>query len=56
MSQPDRVLYAANRDVVGGFPLLAARRNGDHGDYRGVRDLVDACLHRIGRRAGQLRG
>lgn len=56
MSQPDRVLYAAHRDVVGDLTVLASRGNGDHGDYRGVRDLVDSRLHRIGRGARQLRG
>lgn len=56
VSKSDWVLYAAHRDVVGALSVPAARRNGDHGDYGAVRDLVDAGLHRIGRRAYQLRG
>lgn len=56
MPQPDWLLYVADCDAVGALIVRAAGRNGDHDHNRGVRDLGDARLHRIGCGARELRG
>lgn len=56
MPQPDRLLYAADRDSVGPLAVRAAGRDCDIHRDGGVRGLGDACLHGIGRGARQLWG